>query len=326
MRKATARRALAIVLMMPRLRITTWRSASRRRDAVYEALAPVYGALRANPDAVAPAGLKAQIEESLGRFDAASATLTTALSASCTPRATPRSSVRARAGRAAARTCRRCLRRPSTSCSRSNRLHASPFGSCSSRKELADWHDLSFRPAGAVSLRAGRRCARALAVLPAEPSVDARRAEALRRSSGARRHPADLVGSAPRRRPPAHRLPVGGFPAARDRGAHRRSVRGARSWPLHRASGHSTGAPRRFGAARAPRVGLRPLQSMHTAGRRVSLPQIAADRVDILSISTVIPVEGRWRRWRAAPCSDPGQLPGLSGTTGASFIDYIIGD
>ncbi|HXX86317.1 MAG TPA: tetratricopeptide repeat protein [Casimicrobiaceae bacterium] len=289
-----------------------------------EALANAELALQAAPGAVAPAGLKAQIEETLGRLDAASATLAQAI-ARCRddPAAAPlylqRAAIEQRQGRlsAAAQSLEQTLKlEPRQGAALSELLFL--------RKQLADWHDLaSLRKRFRAGVHAGERHLSPFSFLsdPSSRAEQRRCAEAwslmFATAERSTRKPGDGV------------LRIGYLSA--DFRQHATAVLAAGLFEQHDrkrfiVAAYSTGAS--DGSAMRARLESgfdRFVDACGWPADRLA-EQIDADRIDIL-----VDLKGHTH---AAPTSVLALRPapvqvsylGFPGTTGASFIDYLVGD
>ncbi|MEP6942955.1 MAG: tetratricopeptide repeat protein [Betaproteobacteria bacterium] len=321
--EATARRALAIAPndAMTHYHMALCQQAQGRND---EALASVERALRANPDAVAPAGLKAQIEESLGRFDAASATLATALSSrkqerDSAPLLFQHAQVEQQRGRVveAAATFEKLLaQEPDFTSAISELLFL--------RKELADWHDLSSLQARFRDGVAAHRAGLSPFCQLSDPSTRAEQKLCAQQWSTA--HPALIR---PQRTPPPGLLRIGYLSA--DFRQHATAVLTTGLFEAHDRGrctvlGYSTGA----GDASALRARLesgfdRFVDANGWPARQLAA-RIAADSVDILVDLNGHSNGGSMAALALRPAPLQVSYLGYPGTTGASFIDYLIGD
>ena len=264
--------------------------------------------LRAFPDAIPPAGLKAQIEEAQGKLDVASATLATALMRSGDqPAAAPlymqRASIEQRQGKLV-----EAMRRSSKCWHWIRALRERCRSLLFLRKQLGDWHDLPCAP-GALSRRRGRQgkgsCRRSVcsAIRRHAPNSGSAR-EQLERGLPC---PSAAAARAVRSHP-SHRLSVRGFSPARDGGPDGRPVREPRS-PAFQRDRLFDRSGRRERHAATTRGGFRPL---HRRAGLAGEPHRRADRRRRRRHP------GRSQRaylWRADRCSrastrtHPGQLP-----------------
>jgi len=321
--EATARRALVLAPndATTHYHLALCQQAQGRND---EALASVERALRANPDAVAPAGLKAQIEESLGRFDAASATLATALSSRAPERESAQllfqhAQVEQQRGRvvdAAATFDKLLALEPGYTPAISELLFL--------RKELADWHDLT-------SLQARFRdgvAAHAPGLSPfcqlSDPSTRAEQKLCAQQWSAA--HPALIR---PQRIPPPGLLRIGYLSA--DFRQHATAVLTAGLFQAHDRGrctvlGYSTGATDASAVRARLEAGFDRFVDAHGWPARQLAAQIAADRVDILVDLNGHSNGGSMAALALRPAPIQVSYLGYPGTTGAPFIDYLIGD
>ena len=312
--EATARRALVIA---PNDAATHPRMALSRRGRGGGALASVDRAARQSGRCRAHQ-LEAQIEESLGRFDARERDADDGV-----VRPAPR-------GRAARYFQARVEQQRGhvvdataawTSCSRSRPGYTPALTELLFlRKELADWHDLSLLQArfrdGVAAGAPGCRHSASWGVR------STRRAEALR-AAVERGAPCPHPAAAhPAAWSPAHRLPVGGFRQ------HATAVltAGLFQAPIVAAAPCSVLDGRQpWRCARAP--GRSTADRSHGWPARQAAAPIAADRVDIL-----VDLNGN-SSWRvdggdgAAPCCRSRSATwAIPGPPAPSFIDYIIGD
>ena len=289
-----------------------------------EALENAVRALVAAPDTIAPAGLKAQIEEALGRLDAARETLAAALSRfQDDPEAFPlyfqRAGIEQRQGllATAAQSFERALQlEPRHGAVLSELLFL--------RKQLADWHDLA-------SLRDRFRAGVAAAQSHLSPfcllSDPSSRSEQRQCAEGW----SSQVPTAGRStRVPADSMLRIGYLSA-DFHQHATAVLAAGLFERHDRKrfsvvGYSTGE-NDGGAMRARlAAGFDRFVDAHGWAAKRLAAQIEADQIDIL-----VDLKGHTH---AAPTPvlalrpSPVQVSylGFPGTTGAPFIDYIIGD
>ena len=289
-----------------------------------EALEHADHASRAAPDSVPAAGLKAQLEEALGRLDAAAATLAAAIArndgaATTAPLYFQRAGIEQRQGKpeGAAKSLERVLElEPSHGAALSDLLFL--------RKQLADWHDLaSLRQRFRDGVAAGQSLLSPFCLLsdPSSRSQQRRCAErwssrfpVVRRSS---RAPGDGV------------LRIGYLSS--DFRQHATAVLAAGMFELHDRNrfavfGYSTGAS--DGSALRARLvaGFDRFVDAYGWSPERLAAQIAADGIDIL-----VDLKGHTH---AAPTQVLAMRPaliqvsylGYPGTTGAPFIDYLIGD
>ena len=289
-----------------------------------EALQQTEAMLRVFPEAIAPAGLKAQIEEFLGRLDAASTTLATALARNGEqPAAAPlylqRANVEQRQGKfiEAASSLEQVLQlEPRSAAALSELLFL--------RKQLTDWHDL-----GALQARfrvgvAANQGQLSPFCLLSDPSTRAEQRLCAERWSSA--HPAL---PRPRRAPSSGILRIGYLSA--DFRQHATGVLTAGLFENHDRKrfsviGYSTGAD--DGSAMRARLiaGFDRFVDARSWPARRLAAQIAADGVDIL-----VDLNGHTY---GAPTDAVALRPapiqinylGYPGTMGAPFIDYLIGD
>ena len=197
------------------------------------------------------------------------------------------------------------------------------------KRRLADWRGLPALEA-AFAARGGRRQAAGLAVRAAVGAVDARAAAPLRRNlvgaAAGSRGSAAAAAAGRSGAPAAHRLPVRRLPRARDRrrwppACSRRTT--ARAWPSPRTRPVPTTAARCGRASSAPST----TSSTRGAGPSARLAaQIRADGIDVL-----VDLKGHTAgaptdvlALRPAPVQ--AQWLGYPGTTGAPWIDWLIGD
>jgi protein O-GlcNAc transferase len=280
--------------------------------------------LSAFPQAIAPAGLKAQIEESLGKLDAASATLAMALARNGEqPAAAPlyfqRASVEQRQGK---------LSEASQSLEQALKFDPGAAGAVSEllflRKQLADWHDLGMLRARFRSgVAAGQRQLSPFCLL-SDPSTRAEQKRCAERWSST--HPALPQ---PRRSPSDRILRIGYLSA--DFRQHATGVLAAGLFEHHDRQrfsvlGYSTG-PDDASAMRARLVAGfdRFVDARDWPANRLAA-QIAGDGIDIL-----VDLNGHtYGAPTAAVAHRPAPIQvnylGYPGTMGAPFIDYLIGD
>ncbi|HEV2978517.1 MAG TPA: tetratricopeptide repeat protein [Casimicrobiaceae bacterium] len=289
-----------------------------------EALRQTEAMLRAFPEAIAPAGLKAQIEQSLGRLDAARTTLATALTRNGErPDAAPlyfqRASVEQQQGK---------LLEASSSLERVLQLDSAAPGALSEllflRKQLADWHDLGDLRARFRAGVAANRGQLSPFCLLSDPSSRAEQRLCAQRWSSA--YP---TVPRPRRMPSKGILRIGYLSA--DFRQHATGVLAAGLFENHDRQrfsvfGYSTGAD--DGSAMRARLmaGFDRFVDARDWTTSQLAAQIAADGVDLL-----IDLKGHTQgapthavALRAAPIQV--NYLGYPGTMGAGFIDYLIGD
>jgi protein O-GlcNAc transferase len=289
-----------------------------------EALRQTEAMLGAFPEAIAPAGLKAQIEQSLGRLDAARATLTIALTRNGEqPGAAPlyfqRANVEQQQGKFA---------EAASSLERVLQLDSGSAGALSEllflRKQLADWHDLGalrarFR-AGVAAMQ-GRLSPFGLL---SDPSTRAEQRLCAQRWSSA--YPSLPQ---PRRMPSNGILRIGYLSA--DFRQHATGVLVAGLFENHdrqrfRVFGYSTGAD--DGSALRARLiaGFdRFVDARDWPARQLAM-QIAADGVDLLIDLKGHTHDAPTHAVALRPAPIQVNYLGYPGTTGAPFIDYLIGD
>jgi len=289
-----------------------------------EALQQTEAMLRVFPEAIAPAGLKAQIEESLGRLDAASTTLATALARNGEqPAAAPlylqRANVEQRQGKfiEASSSLEQVLQlNPGSAPALSELLFL--------RKQLTDWHDLGALRARFRAGVAANQGQLSPFCLLSDPSTRAEQRLCAEHWSSA--HPAL---PRPRRAPSSGILRIGYLSA--DFRQHATGVLTAGLFENHDRKrfsliGYSTGAD--DGSAMRARLTAgfdRFVDARSWPARRLAA-QIAADGVDIL-----VDLNGHTY---GAPTDAVALRPapiqinylGYPGTMGAPFIDYLIGD
>ncbi len=289
-----------------------------------EALRQTEAMLRAFPEAIAPAGLKAQIEQSLGRLDAARTTLATALTRNGErPEAAPlyfqRASVEQQQGK---------FVEASSSLERVLQLDSGAAGALSEllflRKQLADWHDLGVLRARFRAGVAAKRGQLSPFCLLSDPSTRAEQRLCAQRWSSA--YP---TLPRPRRTPSNGILRIGYLSA--DFRQHATGVLAAGLFENHdrqrfRVFGYSTGAD--DGSAMRARLiaGFDRFVDARDWSTSQLAAQIAADGVDLL-----IDLKGHTH---GAPTHAVALRPapiqvnylGYPGTMGAAFIDYLIGD
>src|SRR5215471_6924702 len=289
-----------------------------------EALENAVRALAAAPNAIPPAGLKAQIEEALGRLDAARETLATALSRSKDERGAfplyfQRAGIEQHQGLlgAAAQSFEQALRlEPKHGAVLSELLFL--------RKQLADWHDLA-------SLRERFRAGVAMGQTHLSPfcllSDPSRRSE--QRQCGERWSSQFPVAGRSTRIPGDGGLRIGYLSS--DFRQHATAVLAAGLFERHDrtrfsvvgySTGENDGSPMRARLA----AGFDRFVDAHGWPAKRLAAQIDADLIDIL-----VDLKGHTH---AAPTSVLALRPapvqvgylGFPGTTGAPFIDYLIGD
>ena len=289
-----------------------------------EALRQTEAMLRAFPEAIAPAGLKAQIEQSLGRLDAARTTLATALTRNGErPDAAPlyfqRAAVEQQQGK---------FIEASSSLERVLQLDSGVPGALSEllflRKQLADWHDLgALRTRFRAGVAANRGQLSPFCLL-SDPSSRAEQRLCAQRWSSA--YPA----LPPPRRAPSNGILRIGYLSA-DFRQHATGVLAAGLFENHDRQrfsvfGYSTGAD--DGSAMRARLmaGFDRFVDARDWTTSQLAAQIAADGVDLL-----IDLKGHTQ---GAPTHAVALRPapiqvsylGYPGTMGAPFIDYLIGD
>jgi len=280
--------------------------------------------LRVFPEAIAPAGLKAQIEESLGRLDAARRTLATALTRNGEqPAAAPLYLQRANVEQR-----QRKFIEASSSLEQVLKLDPGSAGALSEllflRKQLTDWHDLgALRARFRVGVAAKQGQLSPFCLL-SDPSTRAEQRLCAERWSSAH-----LALPRPRRVLSNRILRIGYLSA--DFRQHATGVLTAGLFENHdrqrfRVIGYSTGAD--DGSAMRARLMAgfdRFVDALGWPPRRLAA-QIAADGVDIL-----VDLNGHTY---GAPTDTVALRPapiqvnylGYPGTMGAPFIDYLIGD
>lgn len=288
-----------------------------------EALENAVRALAAAPSAIAPAGLKAQIEEALGRLDAAGETLATALSRckddqEAFPLYFQRAGIEQRQGllAAAAQSFERALRLdPKHGAALSELLFL--------RKQLADWRDLaSLRARFRAGVAAGQTHLSPFCLLSDPSSRSEQRRCGERWSS-------QFPAGRSTRKPGDGVLRIGYLSA--DFQQHATAVLAAGLFERHDrkrfsvvgySTGENDGSPMRARIA----AGFDRFVDAHGWSAQRLAAQIDADRIDIL-----VDLKGHTH---AAPTSVLALRPapvqvsylGFPGTTGAPFIDYLIGD
>jgi len=289
-----------------------------------EALEHAERAMRAAPDEIAPAGLKAQIEEGLGRLEAAGKTLTALLTRrkddpAVFPLYFQRAGIEQRQGLlpAAAQSFEHALKlEPKNDAALSELLFL--------RKQLADWHDLAaLRERFRAGVAAGQTHLSPFCLLSDPSSRPQQRRCAERWSS---RFPA---GNRTPRKPRDEVLRIGYLSA--DFCQHATAVLAAGLFEQHDRKrfavfGYSTG-PNDASAMRARlAAGFdRFVDALGWPTARLAA-QIDADGIDIL-----VDLKGHTH---AAPTAVLALRPapvqvsylGFPGTSGAPFIDYLIGD
>ena len=289
-----------------------------------EALRQTEAMVRAFPEAIAPAGLKAQIEQSLGRLDAARTTLLTALTRNGErPDAAPlyfqRANIEQQQGKfvEAASALERVLQLDSGSAGALSEL-------LFLRKQLADWHDLGVlrgRFRAGVAAKQGRLSPFCLL---SDPSTRAeQRLCALGWSSA---YPALPQ---PRRMPSSGILRIGYLSA--DFRQHATGVLVAGLFEHHdrqrfRVFGYSTGAD--DGSAMRARLiaGFDCFVDARDWTMRQLAAQIATDGIDILIDLKGHTHDAPTHAVALRPAPIQVNYLGYPGTMGAPFIDYLIGD
>jgi protein O-GlcNAc transferase len=289
-----------------------------------EALRQTETMVRAFPEAIPPAGLKAQIEQSLGRLDAASATLAAALTRNgAGPVAAPlyfqRANVEQQQGK---------FVEAASSLERVLQLDSESAGALSDllflRKQLADWHDLGVLRArfrGGVAAKQGRLSPFCLL---SDPSTRAEQRLCAQRWSSA--YPALPQ---PRRAPANGILRIGYLSA--DFRQHATGVLVAGLFESHdrqrfRVFGYSTGAD--DGSAMRARLiaGFDRFVDARDWTARQLAAQIAADGVDILIDLKGHTHDAPTHAVALRPAPIQVNYLGYPGTMAAPFIDYLIGD
>ena len=280
--------------------------------------------LNALPHAIAPAGLKAQIEASLGKLDAAGVTLAAALARNgeqpvAAPLYLQRADVEQRQGRLmeAAHSLEKALTLdPGSATAISELLFL--------RKQLADWHDLDvLRARFRAGVAAGQGPLSPFCLL-SDPSTRAEQRRCAERWSSA-------WPTLPRpRRAPSERVLRIGYLSA-DLRQHATGVLTAGLFESHdrerfRVFGYSTGADDASALRARLRAGFDAFVDARGWPERRIAAQIANDGIDIL-----VDLNGHTY---GAPTGVVALRPapiqvsylGYPGTMGASFIDYLIGD
>ena len=296
------------------------------QDRFEEALAVASHLLDVVPENIAAAGLKAQIEEALGKFGNAKATLDNGIAgqsgrAAAAPLYYQRMSLEEREGdlAAAAYSCEQALRlEPRNGAALSDLLFL--------RKRQADWHDLDdLRARFTAGIAAGQAHLSPFCLL-SDPSTRAtqRRCAELwgARFEGAAPPATRNVGSGPK-------LRIGYVSA--DFHQHATAMLAAGLFEQHDrvrfdviaySTGPDDGSPTR---ARLIRGFDRFIDASASAPRHLAA-QIESDRIDVL-----IDLKGYTHgAVTAALALRPAPIQvsylGYPGTTGAPFIDYLIGD
>jgi predicted O-linked N-acetylglucosamine transferase (SPINDLY family) len=289
-----------------------------------EALVNAERALQAAPGAIAPAGLKAQIEETLGQLDAAGETLSRALALNADQPAAAalyfqRAGIEQRLARFtdAAQSFERVLQLdPAHGAALSDLLFL--------RKQLADWHDLdSLRARFRAGVAAGQPHLSPFCLL-SDPSSRAEQRRCAERWSAS--FPAR---SQPPRAPADGVLRVGYLSA--DFRQHATAVLAAGLFERHDRNrftiiGYSTGPDDRSPMRARLQAGFDRFVDAHGWRPERLAAQIEADGIDLL-----VDLKGHTY---AAPTSVLALRPapiqvnylGYPGTMGATFVDYLIGD
>jgi protein O-GlcNAc transferase len=321
--EAAARHALQIDAANPvsQFNLALCFEAQGRLD---EALRQTEAMVHAFPEAIPPAGLKAQIEQSLGRLDAALTTLAAALTrngaqVAAAPLYFQRANVEQQQGK---------FVEASSSLERVLQLDSGSTGALSEllflRKQLADWHDLDALRARFRGAVAAKRPQLSPFCLLSDPSTRAEQRLCAQTWSSAYR----AVAQPPRAL--ANGMLRIGYLSA-DFRQHATGVLAAGLFENHdrerfRVFGYSTGAD--DGSAMRARLVAgfdRFVDARDWAPGRLAA-QIAADGVDLL-----IDLKGHTQ---GAPTHVVALRPapiqvsylGYPGTMGAPFIDYLIGD
>jgi protein O-GlcNAc transferase len=280
--------------------------------------------LNAFPQAIAPAGLKAQIEASQGKLDAACATLASALARNseqlaAAPLYLQQADVEQRQGK---------LMEASHSLEKALKLDPGSGAAISEllflRKQLADWHDLGvLRARFRAGVAAGQGPLSPFGLL-SDPSTRAEQRRCAERWSSA--HPAL---PRPRRAPSGRILRIGYLSA--DFREHATGVLTAGLFENHDRQrfsvfAYSTGAD----DASAMRARLMAgfdgfIDARGWPGRRVAA-QIATDGIDILVDLNGHTYGAPTGAVALRPAAIQVNYLGYPGTMGAPFIDYLIGD
>ncbi len=289
-----------------------------------EALRQTEAIARAFPEAIPPAGLKAQIEQSLGRLDAARTTLANSLARSGELPAAAAlhfqlAGIEQQQGR---------LVEAASAFERVLKLDPGSAGAVSEllflRKELADWHDLGLlRDRFRAAVAAGQGRVSPFCLL-SDPSTRAEQRLCAQVWSSA--YP---VLPQPQRKPSDGILRIGYLSA--DFRQHATGVLVAGLFEHHdrehfRVFGYSTGAD--DGSALRARLiaGFdRFVDARGWTPRRLAT-QIAADGVDILVDLKGHTYDAPTHAVALRPAPIQVNYLGYPGTMGAPFIDYLIGD
>ena len=280
--------------------------------------------LRAFPDAIPPAGLKAQIEEAQGKLDVASATLAAALMRSggqtaAAPLYTQRASIEQRQGK---------LVEAMLSLEQVLKLDPGASGAVSEllflRKQVGDWRDLpALRARFRAGVVAGQRQLSPFCLL-SDPSTRAEQRRCAEQWSAA-------FPALPRpRRVPSDRILRIGYLSA-DFREHATAVLTAGLFESHdrqrfHVIGYSTGADDASAMRQRLVAGFdRFIDAQGWPPSRVAA-QIAGDSVDIL-----VDLNGHtYGAPTGAVALRPAPIQvnylGYPGTMGVPFIDYLIGD
>ncbi len=321
--EAAARRALQIDAANPASQFNLALSfeAQGRLD---EALRQTEAMVRAFPEAIAPAGLQAQIEQSLGRLDAALTTLATALTRNgAQPAAAALYFQRANVEQLQGK-----LIEASGSLERVLQLDSGSAGALSEllflRKQLADWHDLGLLRARFRDGVAAKRAQLSPFCLLSDPSTRAE--QRLCAQSWCSAYP---TLPQPQRTPSNGMLRLGYLSA--DFRQHATGVLAAGLFESHdrerfRVFGYSTGAD--DGSAMRGRLiaGLDHFVDARDWTARQLAARIAADGVDLLIDLKGHTHDAPTHAVALRPAPIQVSYLGYPGTMGAPFIDYLIGD
>ncbi len=289
-----------------------------------EALRQCGEILQTLPDAIPPAGLKAQIEEAQGKLDSANATLAQALTrngdqTAAAPLYTQRASIEQRQGK---------LAEAMVSLEQVLKLDPGASGAVSEllflRKQVGDWRDLTaLRARFLAGVVAGQRQLSPFCLL-SDPSTRAEQRRCAEQWSAA--FPALPQ---PRRMPSERILRIGYLSA--DFRQHATAALTAGLFETHdrqrfNVIGYSTGAD--DGSAMRQRLvaGFDRFIDAHGWSSSRVAAQIAGDGIDIL-----VDLNGHtYGAPTGAVALRPAPIQvnylGYPGTTGAPFIDYLIGD